>query len=108
MANDISIHYTSRYNGRDYPYHFHLVNYQGDFWRAYIVSQPGYGRRSESFVETHRLSDARGRYICWNRPLKYNELKQVIAVWCNCTVYYINHGGDFQQIAERLTRPRRS
>ena len=103
MANDISIYYTSHYHGREFPFHFRLVNYSGDYWRAYILSQPDYRGRSESFVVTHRLSDARGRYICWDTPLTLNDLKKVISVWCNCTVYYIHHGGDFTKIAARLT-----
>lgn len=74
----------------DYTFDFVYVN---GGWRVYIVSQPGYGPRSSSSAIVHRLSDARGQYICWDRTVPtLDAAKGVAAQWADCTQHYIKTG----------------
>lgn len=82
-------------DGRN-DYRFEFVEQSNGTWRAYILEHPGYGGRSASSHATHRLSDSRGYYICWNRSLRsLEEAKQVAALWAECTQLYISGGVGF-------------
>jgi hypothetical protein len=62
-------------------------------WRAYILTQPGYGSRSDSAHDTHRLTDNNRRYVCWSTPLHtMREMVAVAQVWAEATDRYISTG----------------
>lgn len=64
-------------------------------WRAYIEHSPGYGNRSTSLHDTHRLRDtSNGKcYVCWTEPLEtFEDCQAVSRVWAQNTKNYIEHG----------------
>lgn len=62
-------------------------------WRIYIQQQPRYNGRPEGAFETHRLSDARGHYICWEpAPRTLDQAKGVARAWADATHEYIQSG----------------
>lgn len=87
-------HYRTSDGRADYTFSFEQ---QGDgTWRAYIVSQPSYRRRSKDYHSTHRLPDGRRKYICWDSSIySFEQLKQVAAMWANATQKYIRTGRRF-------------
>ena len=77
--------------GVDYVFSFEWVT-SANSWRAYIVSQPGYGNRPTGAHDTHRLSDGR-TYVCWDRPLPTAvDARNVAAAWAEATQRYIATG----------------
>ena len=77
-------------------YGFSIERQPDGTYRAFIVSQPGYGSRPTGAHETHRLT-ARGRYyVCWNHPLRTEEeAKTVAALWADASQEYIKNGRRF-------------
>jgi hypothetical protein len=85
-------HYTTLDRRRTFTFDFVRVESAGT-WRVYIRAQPPYEGRNESAVSSHRLSDARGRYICWDQPLRtLDEAKGVARAWSDATNVYIDTG----------------
>lgn len=77
--------------GVDYVFDFVHMR-AANTWRAYIVWQPPYGSRASGAHETHRLNDGR-LYVCWDRAIATEaELRQVAALWAECTQRYIATG----------------
>jgi len=75
----------------DYVFTFEWVA-SANTWRAYIVSQPGYGERPQGALDTHRLNDGR-TYICWDSPLRTAvDARNVAAAWAEATQRYIATG----------------
>jgi hypothetical protein len=74
----------------DYRFDFAYV---GAGWRIYITDQPPYRGRVESSVASHRLWDATGPFICWDRGIEtLNAAKGVAGLWADCTQNYISTG----------------
>ena len=72
---------------------FDFVQLSDDTWRVYITDQPPYGPRATSSMATHRLSDSRGRYICWDRALRtLDDAKGVARAWADATQVYVASG----------------
>ena len=62
-------------------------------WRTYIIWQPDYQGRPQNMVTVHRLRDARGLYICWDRAVPtLDAAKGVASLWADCTQHYIRTG----------------
>ena len=77
-------------------YRFSYERQSDGTWRAYIVSQPGYGSRDEGAHPTHRLSDGSRKYVCWSAPIpSLEQAKQVSALWADATQEYIRSGKRF-------------
>jgi len=66
----------------------------GSIWRAFIVNSPGYGSRSTSASDTHRLTNSDGRlYVCWKpEPRRLDEITEVSKMWAKATAKYIDTG----------------
>ena len=66
----------------------------GSIWRAFIVNSPGYGSRSTSANDTHRLTNSDGRlYVCWKpEPRRLDEITEVSKMWAKATAKYIDTG----------------
>lgn len=94
------VHYRA-FDGRtDFVFTFEYVP-SASSWRAYITRSPGYGARSSSMVDTHRLRDERGWYVCWDSPIRtVCDCQGVAALWADCTLNYIN-SGSFRPPASR-------
>jgi len=76
-------------------------------WRAYIKSDINYGDRSTSFHATHRLSDSRGIYICWDQKVpSFEAMKAIASLWVDTTYVYIGSNDSFDEIAKRLMKYR--
>lgn len=74
-------------------YSFTLEQKSDGSWRAYIESSPNYGARSSDAHSTHRLSDGDRRYVCWNESVRSkDDMKQIAAMWADCTQNYIRNG----------------
>jgi hypothetical protein len=74
-------------------YVFDLVTGATTGWRAYIRQQPSYGLRSPDLSLTHRIRDADGWSVCWDRPLTRREdLEVVVKLWAECTDHYLLTG----------------
>lgn len=93
----------------------HLGGTKG--WRAYILTDINYKRvstsRSTGWHDTHRFFESSTEryidvaksypYVCWEPAIQeLNVLKNVAAVWCEITAYYIRHGGTFPAIQQKL------
>lgn len=66
---------------------------QGNIWRVYIRAQASYRGRPDGAHASHRLSDERGTYICWDRPIRtLDEAKGVARAWADATHVYIETG----------------
>lgn len=77
-------------------YSFSYERQSDSTWRAYIVSQPGYGSRDEGAHPTHRLSDGSRKFVCWSAPIpSLDQAKQVSALWADATQEYIRSGKRF-------------
>lgn len=79
---------------RGYSFVFALVHLADGRFRAYIISDPGYGRWSVSLGATHRLADSGGRkYICWvPEPRNANQMAGAVALWVAGTCRYLETG----------------
>jgi len=78
---------------RRMTFRFDFVQLESGAWRVYIVRQPGYGTRSGSAMASHRLSDARGSYICWDATIPtLDAAKGVARAWADATQVYIETG----------------
>lgn len=72
---------------------FDFVQTAGGDWHIYIVQQPPYNGRPEGATQSHRLTDARGRYICWvPGPRTLDQAKGVARAWADATYEYIQSG----------------
>jgi hypothetical protein len=72
---------------------FDFVQVAGGEWRIYIRQQPDYNGRADGTHQSHRLSDARGRYICWApAPRSLDQAKGVARAWADATYEYIRTG----------------
>ena len=77
-------------------YYFSFEQLADGNWRAFILSQPSYGGRSESLHDTHRLRDGGRYYVCWTAPLStFHDTQQVAAIWADSTQDYIRTGNSF-------------
>jgi len=77
-------------------YSFSYERQSDGTWRAYIVSQPGYGGRDEGAHPTHRLSSGSRKYVCWSAPIpSLEQAKRVSALWADATQEYIRSGKRF-------------
>lgn len=82
--------YRTSDGGADYVFDF---EHHPGSWRIYIVDQPPYGGRHEGTIETHRLTDAGRRYICWDRPVPtLDDAKGIAAMWADATQEYVRSG----------------
>ncbi len=94
MPQTERIYYRTKDGRADYG--FELCTLSDGTERAYITSQPSYQGRDDSFHPTHRLSDSKGRYVCWNTPVRSREgMKQIASLWADCTQDYIRTGKRF-------------
>lgn len=85
------VHYTTL--DRHDTFIFDFVQVSSVEWRAYIVSQPPYGARSQTAHESHRLQDPRGHYVCWApAPRTLNEAKGAARAWADATQAYLRSG----------------
>lgn len=88
-------------------------------WRAYILSDIDYqavdSSRNTSCSVTHRLTEPNSerfideersyQYICWSQPIhNLDSIREVAKVWSEITGYYIQHGGSFESIQQRLNQ----
>jgi hypothetical protein len=72
---------------------FDFVQLDDTRWRVYVVRHPPYGGRPTGSVQSHRLTDACGTFICWDRPLTtLDEAKGVARAWADATQVYITTG----------------
>ncbi len=86
-----NIKYRTKDGQADYGFSFEKQN-DGSL-RAYIDSMPSYGSRSTSLHTTHRFPDNGRHYVCWDRSIYDEEdLKKVVAIWCDTTQTYIKTG----------------
>lgn len=78
---------------RQMTFRFDFVQGADAFWRVYIVSQPHYNGRPSGSVQSHRLQDGRGQYICWDAPIRtLDAAKGVARAWADATQAYIRVG----------------
>lgn len=78
---------------RQATFRFDFVQIASAEWRVYIRRQPEYAGRPDDSYRSHRLSDARGHYICWApSPRSLNEAKGVARAWADATHEYIRTG----------------
>lgn len=106
VADNDTKTYSVAFGGRTYDFTFHYQNDPSNGYRAYILSMPGYGRRSESLVDTHRLKEDNRYYVCWSEKIwSEDALDAVVALWAKATVMYIVLGGSsIDEHAARLMR----
>lgn len=99
-------HVTYNYKGRSYSFAFEYTHSDADGYRAYIVTAPGYGGRSENLHSTHRLRDGSRYYICWSEKITtVAQMDAVAELWSKATVMYIANGGSsLDQYAEKILR----
>ncbi len=85
LANDPS-------NLPDNEYRFSFMRVDAG-WRAYILKSPNINGRSAT---CHRLNDARGPYICWDRDIRsLKEMQTVARRWADMNQRYIATGLTF-------------
>jgi hypothetical protein len=78
---------------RQATFRFDFVQVSASEWRIYITHQPSYNGRSEGVGTIHRLSDARGPYICWvPAPTTLDQAKGAARAWADATYEYIRTG----------------
>lgn len=78
---------------RRMTFRFDFVQLESGGWQIYIVRQPSYGPRATGAGATHRLSDSRGQYVCWNAPIPtLDAAKGVARAWADATQAYIETG----------------
>ena len=76
-------------------YHFRYVK-DGSAWRAYVISHPPWRGRNADPATVHLLSSPRGKYVCWNKPVK--TLQGMVAIsstWADNIQKYIATGERF-------------
>lgn len=72
------------------------IEQTGSEIRIYIEEHPSYGRRDTDAHSTHRYSDGRRRYICWDGALEnYAQAEDIAAAWAERTQKYIRTGAGF-------------
>lgn len=96
-----------RSHGSGFDYCFDLVELSGDAeradWRAYILTSRDYGTRSQRLIDTHRLSDHRGHYICWDQRVPTKEaMKTICALWSEATERYVSTNRSFDALAAEV------
>jgi hypothetical protein len=95
LNNDASQRYTvNSPSGHRMDFVFRY-KYVDSSWRAYIVSSPSYGYRSDDMHSTHRHYDANRRlyFVCWTQPItKYDDAVTVSKMWADGTARYIDTG----------------
>jgi hypothetical protein len=88
--------YATRDGASTHAYKFDFRQISNSEWRAYIIRQPGYNGRADDAHTTHRLRDSRGRYVCWDRPIRsFEQAMQVAAAWAEATERYRRTGQRF-------------
>lgn len=97
---------TYNYKKRSYSFAFEYTHSAENGYRAYIVSAPSYGRRSENLHSTHRFRDGSRYYICWSEKITtVTQMNAVAELWSKATVMYIANGGtSLDQYAEKIMR----
>ena len=81
--------------GSDNRYVFTLKKLPSGY-RCYIKRTPSYRNRSTSLHATHRLSDSRGKYICFTADLPYiAQARTLCRQWSDLTQRYIETGRTF-------------
>lgn len=94
-TTDMSRSYYRTKDGKA-DYYFSFEQEADGEWRAYILSQPGYGPRDTGAHPTHRLRSGGRYYVCWDHPLRSErEARQVAALWADKTQEYIRTGSRF-------------
>lgn len=88
------IDHSSSY-GHDFSFEIYWAGY---YYEAVILSQPGYGSRSESLHATHRLPGPDGyAKICFaNQPTDLPTTVALALWWAESTSKYIRTGGSWQ------------
>lgn len=82
--------------GSDNRYVFTLKKLSSGY-RCYIDRTPSYRNRSTSLHVTHRLSDERGKYICFTADLPYiAQARTLCKQWSDLTQRYIETGRTFE------------
>lgn len=82
--------------GSDNRYVFTLKKLSSGY-RCYIDRTPSYRNRSTSLHVTHRLSDKRGKYICYTADLPYiAQARTLCKQWSDLTQRYIETGRTFE------------
>lgn len=93
-----------RLRDRSMDYVFELTRVR-EGWRAYILTQRGYGRRDTSLHATHRLQDNGRYYVCWDRPVSgQDEMLTICALWAEATERYIATGQSIDAAAADILR----
>ena len=88
-------YYRVNFLNTDYEFVFRYQHTASTGYRAYIVSAPGYGSRSQGLHATHRLSDNGEYYVCWSDIIgTESEMDAVVELWSKATVMYIVLGGE--------------
>jgi len=78
--------------GVDYVFGFEWIPARTT-WRAYIITQPGYGNRPTGSIDTHRMSEGGRSFVCWDRSLPTElDAANVAAAWAEATQHYIATG----------------
>jgi hypothetical protein len=78
---------------RQATFRFDFVQVSAHEWRVYITEQPSYNGRPDGTHPSHRLTDARGRYICWvPAPTTLDQAKGAARAWADATWDYILTG----------------
>ena len=96
-------YYRVEYCGNTYEFVFDYTHSCIEGYRAYIVSAPSYGVRSESLHKTHRLQSGDRYYICWSNKIhSLDEMNAVVELWAKATVMYIVHGSSLDAHAARI------
>lgn len=96
MSSALRTKYRTKDGMADYQFLFVNMD-DGSGWRAYIESQPSYRGRDAGGHQTHRLTDSGGRrYVCWKGVVQtLDGMKQIAALWADCTQEYIRTGKRF-------------
>lgn len=82
--------------GADNRYVFTLKKLSSGY-RCYIDRTPSYRNRSTSLHVTHRLSDERGKYICFTADLPHiAQARTLCKQWSDLTQRYIETGRTFE------------
>ena len=88
------VYYRTKDGRADYG--FEVEQKSDGSWRPYITRQPSYRGRDTGAHPTHRLSDSKGKYVCWTKQLKSEqEARRVAAAWADKTQDYIRTARGF-------------
>ena len=90
MSQSVRSHYRTKDGLATYSFDFVWL---GDEYRIYILTDPDYGGRGDGGHSTHRQSDGRGLYVCWDSAIStLEDAKRIAAAWADGTQSYIKFG----------------